>query len=174
MSNSPKSQRHHNRWLVLIAGYKLALALLFFALGAGALHLLHIHKDVDDFFAEIADRLRFNPEGRIVGFLLDRASLLNDPLLRRIGAAAFCYALISLAEAIGLYLEKTWGELLTLLITASFLPWEVIEIIRRVTWPRVSLLAINIGVFWYLLQLMTQQRRQRKLRKSAAKAPEST
>jgi uncharacterized membrane protein (DUF2068 family) len=166
MSNSPKSQRHHNRWLVLIAGYKLALALLFFAIGAGALHLLH--KDVDDVFAVIADRLRFNPEGRIVGFLLDRASLLDDPLLRRIGAAAFCYAIISLAEAIGLYLEKTWGELLTLLITASFLPWEVIEIIRRITWPRVSLLAINIGVFWYLLQLMTQQRGRRKSRKSRA------
>jgi uncharacterized membrane protein (DUF2068 family) len=166
MSNSPKSQRHHNRWLVLIAGYKLALALLFFAIGAGALHLLH--KDVDDVLAVVADRLRFNPEGRIVGFLLDRASLLNDPILRRIGLAAFCYAVISLAEAIGLYLEKTWGELLTLLITASFLPWEVIEIIRRITWPRVSLLAINIGVFWYLLQLMTQQRRRRRSRKSKA------
>jgi len=166
MSKSPKSHRQHNRWLVLIAGYKLALALLFIAIGAGALHLLH--KDVDDVFAVIADRLRFNPEGRIVGFLLDRASLLNDPLLRRIGAAAFCYAIISLAEAIGLYLEKTWGELLTLLITASFLPWEVIEIIRRVTWPRISLLAINIGVFWYLLQLMTRQRTSRKWHKTKA------
>jgi uncharacterized membrane protein (DUF2068 family) len=166
MSNAPKSHRHHNQWLVLIAAYKLAQALLFIAIGVGALHLLH--KDVDDVFALIADRLRFNPEGRIVGFLLDRASLLNDPLLRRIGAAAFCYAFISLAEAIGLYLEKTWGELLTLLITASFLPWELIEIIRRITWFRISLLAINIGVFWYLLQLMTKQRNRRGFRKSRA------
>lgn len=160
MNNFRKRRRPHNRWLVLIALYKLAQATLFLAIGVGALHLLN--KDVDDIFATLADRLHFNPEARIVQFLLQRASLLNDPLLRRIGAAAFCYAGISLAEGIGLYLEKTWAEVLTLLITASFLPWEVIEIIRRITWARVSLLAINIGVFWYLLQLIAAQRRQRK------------
>ena len=166
MSKSPQKHRSHNRWLVLIASYKLALALLFLAIGASALHL--IHKDVEDVFGLLADRLGFNSEAGIVQFMLQRASLLNDPLLRRIGAAAFCYAGLSLAMSIGLYLEKTWAEILTLLVTASFLPWEVIEIIRRITWPRVSLLAINIGVFWYLLALITEQRRHRHSRETKA------
>ena len=39
-----------------------------------------------------------------------QSSLINDPLLRRIGALAFSYAGLSLAEGIGLYLEKAWGE----------------------------------------------------------------
>ena len=166
MSNSSPTHRAHNQWLVLIAIYKLAQAGLFLAIGVGALHLLH--KDADDVLAAVADRLRFNPEGRIVHFLIDRASLLNDPILRRIGLAAFCYAAISLAEGIGLYLEKTWGEILTLVITVSFLPWEVFEILRRITWARVSLLAINICVFWYLLMLVAQQRQQRGPRKRRA------
>jgi uncharacterized membrane protein (DUF2068 family) len=163
-SPSPGSKRHHrNQWLVLIALYKMLQALLFIAIGVGALRLLH--KDVGDMFAMLADRLRFNPESRFVNFVLDEASLLNDPVLRRIGAAAFCYAGLGLAEGIGLYLEKAWGEFLTVFITASFLPWEIVEAVRRVTWVRLSLLSINILVFFYLLELIAEQRRLRRFRK---------
>jgi len=84
---------------------------------------------------------------------------VDDPLLRRIGAVAFSYAALSLAEGIGLYLEKAWGELLTLIITASFLPWEIFEVFRRLTWIRVGLLIINFFVFLYLLKLVTSRRK---------------
>jgi uncharacterized membrane protein (DUF2068 family) len=58
-------------------------------------------------------------------------------------------------EGIGLYLEKTWAEYLTLGITASFLPWEVFEIFRKLTVIRVSLLTVNVLVFVYLFSLVT-------------------
>ncbi len=161
-----RSGSRHNRWLLLIAFYKLVQSLLFIAIGVGALRLLH--KDVGDMFLRLADHLRFNPEARIVHFALVEASLVNDPLLRRIGAAAFCYAGISMAEGIGLYLEKLWGEILTLLITASFLPWEMMEIYRRLTWPRLILLTINIAVFVYLVRALTDRQRLSKRRKAAA------
>lgn len=151
-----EKRQQHNKFLILIAAYKLLQALLFAAVGIGALRLLH--KDIDDVLSDLATALRFNPESRFVNFILDKATLINDPLLRRIGAAAFCYSAVSLAEGIGLYLEKAWGEILTLVITASFLPWEVIEIIRRLTWVRVSLLVINLLVFFYLLKLVATRR----------------
>jgi uncharacterized membrane protein (DUF2068 family) len=153
-----QERQAHNKWLVLIAVYKFLQALLFIAIGFGALHLLH--KDIDDVLSQVAAALRFNPESRFVNFLLDKAVILDDPMLRRIGVVAFAYGGVSLAEGIGLYLEKAWGELLTLGITASFLPWEVFEIFRRLTWVRVSLLAVNILVFLYLLKLLTSRRRQ--------------
>lgn len=146
----------HNKWLLLIAGYKGLQALLFIAVGVGAFRLLH--KDIDDVLTQVAYALRFNPESRIVNFLLEKATLVNDPVLRRIGAAAFCYAGLSLAEGIGLYLEKAWGEVLTLAITASFLPWEVFEIFRRLTWVRVSMLVINVLVFLYLLKIVADRK----------------
>jgi uncharacterized membrane protein (DUF2068 family) len=158
--HAPQSHDRHNRWLDLIAAYKVLQALLFVAIGIGALHLLH--QDVDDVLAQIADHLRFNPESRFVNFVLDKASLLDDPLLRRIGALAFFYASIGLAEGIGLYLEQAWAEYLTLFITGSFLPWEVFEVIRRVTWRRTSLLVINLLVFIYLLNLVVQRGRSRR------------
>lgn len=162
MTDSPSPSlprpRRHNRWLVLIAAYKFALALLFVAVGVGALRMLH--KDIGDQVARLAHHMRFNPESRFVDFILDKASLLNDPLLRRIGAAAFCYAALGMLEGIGLYLEKIWGEYLTLAITASFLPLELFEVFRRVTWIRASLLVINTMVFFYLLKLVVEHGRQ--------------
>ena len=160
--HKPRPRKHHNRWLVLIAAFKLAQALLFIAIGLGARHLLH--KDVGDELAAMADHLRFNPESRLVNFVLEKASLLNDPLLRRIGFVAFSYAGLGLAEGIGLYLEKGWGEYMTLIITVSFLPWECIEVVRRLTWPRVGLLTANSLVFFYLLQLVAERGRERVAR----------
>ena len=150
----------HNRLLLLIAIYKLLNALLFIAIGLGAQRLLH--KDIADEIELLARLLRFNPESHLVTLILEKASLLNDPILRRIGFVAFSYAVITLAEGIGLYLEKLWGEILTLVITASFLPWEIFAIIRRLTWIRIGLLAINLLVFFYLLQIVIDHARARK------------
>jgi uncharacterized membrane protein (DUF2068 family) len=152
-----QERQKHNRWLVVIAGYKFLLSLMFAAVGIGALRLLH--QDIDDVIGRIGDLLRFNPESRFVNFLYDKSTLINDPLLKRIGALAFSYAGVSLAEGIGLYLEKAWGEYLTIAITASFLPWEIFEVFHRVTWVRVGLLVVNAFVFIYLLRLVVSRRK---------------
>ena len=154
-SEGSPDQTGHNRWLLLIAFYKGLQALLFVGLGFGALHLMH--KDIDDVIGRLGDFLR-SPESRFVNFLYDRAWLINDPLLRRIGALAFSYAGLSLAEGIGLFLEKAWGEYLTLAITASFLPWEIFEVFHHHTWIRVGLLLINSLVFVYLMRLVVDRR----------------
>jgi uncharacterized membrane protein (DUF2068 family) len=151
--------RRHNAWLIAIAAFKLMQAVLFFTIGVGALRLLH--KDVGDLLSQLADYLRFNPESRFVSFILDKAALLDDRLLRRIGEVGFIYAGLDLLEGIGLYLEKTWAEYLTLIITASFLPWEMLEVFRRITPIRVGLLVVNALVLFYLLKLVIERGRQK-------------
>jgi len=159
MTQTNPRSHPHNGWLVLIAFYKCLQAVLIAALGVGALQLLG--KNVGDELTFVAERLHFNPEGKLVDFLLEKTEFLNDPLLRRIGMTAFFYASLSLVEGIGLYLEQIWAEYLTLVITACFLPWELIEIVRRLTWMRVSLLTINAVVFLYLLKIVGERARQR-------------
>lgn len=151
--------QNHNRLLLLIAFYKFLHALLFFAIGLGAQHLLH--KDLADEIDTLAHYLRFDPESRLVNVILDKAAFINDPLLLRIGFVAYSYSAVTLIEGIGLYLEKAWGEFLTIAITASFLPWEIYEIFRRLTAFRAGLLAINILVLLYLLRLVVNRARQR-------------
>jgi uncharacterized membrane protein (DUF2068 family) len=164
MTDSPLpslTKPKRNQWLILIAAFKLAQAVLFVAVGVGALKLLH--KDVSDVLEQVAHHLRFNPESRLVNFVLEKASLLDDRLLRRIGEVGFIYAALDLAEGIGLYLEKVWAEYLTLAITASFLPLEIFEVARRVTWVRSGLLVVNALVFIYLLKLVAGRQRLQKL-----------
>jgi uncharacterized membrane protein (DUF2068 family) len=152
--------RNHRTGLVLIAAYKLLGALLFIAIGVGALRLLH--KDIDDVVWRMIGDLKMNPESRLVNFLFEKAELLNDPILRRIGLVAFCYAAVGILEAIGLYLEKAWGEFLTLAITASFLPFEIHEIMRRLTPVRVGLLVANILVLIYLIWMLGERAAHRR------------
>jgi uncharacterized membrane protein (DUF2068 family) len=52
-----------------------------------------------------------------------------------------------------------WAEYLTLAITASFLPWEIFEVFRKLTYFRVSLLVVNALVLIYLLKLVTDRAR---------------
>lgn len=154
-------KRHaHNRWLILIAAFKLGQALLFIAIGVGALRLLH--KDLGDILLRFAYHLRFNPESRFVNFVLDRAAFVDDRLLRRFSLALFAYASLGIAEGIGLYLEKAWGEYLTLLITASFLPWEIFEVIRKLSMMRASLLVVNLLVFFYLLKVLVERGKRKQ------------
>jgi uncharacterized membrane protein (DUF2068 family) len=154
---------HHNRWLILIAAFKLSQALLFIAVGVGALRL--VHKDLSDMLLRLVHHLHFNPESRFVDFVLDRASIVNDRLLRRFSVGLFAYAAVGMTEGIGLYLEKAWAEYLTLLITGSFLPWETFEVIRRATVMRSGLLVVNILVFIYLFKVLVD----RGKRKGAAR-----
>jgi uncharacterized membrane protein (DUF2068 family) len=170
MTDSPSQSltppKHHNRWLILIAAFKLAQALLFIAVGVGALRLLH--KDVGDMLTRFVEHLRFNPESRLVNFILEKSELIDDKILRRIGAVVFIYAALDLVEGTGLYLEKTWAEYLTFIITASFLPWEIFEVFRRLTWVRGGLLVVNTLVFIYLLKIVIERGRHRRNAAGAA------
>jgi uncharacterized membrane protein (DUF2068 family) len=145
-----------NRWLELIATYKLLQSLLLVAAGVGALRLLH--KDIADLLTNLAMQLRFDPEGRLVSFLLDKASLVDDHMLWRISIFMFCYAALGIIEGIGLLYEKVWAEYLTSIITASFLPLEIFELIHRVTWFRVGLFVVNLAVLAYLVSHLMRRR----------------
>ncbi|MDE3199902.1 MAG: DUF2127 domain-containing protein [Acidobacteriota bacterium] len=158
-------RKKHNKLLILIALYKSALAILFALVGVGALRLLH--QDIGDLIDNVREALHFSPESHLVNFLMDKASLVDDPMLKRIGFLAFSYAAISLLEGIGLYLEKTWGEYLTLIITASFLPWELFEVFRHITWLRVVLIIVNLLVFLYLLKVVVEKKKQNGLARSS-------
>jgi len=164
MTGSPlqvlSKPKRRNRWLVLIAAFKLSQALLFIAMGVGALRL--VGKDIGDLLIRLAEHLHFSSEPRLVDFILEKSPLVNDHLLRRIGAVVFIYAGLDLIEGIGLYLEKAWAEYLTLAITASFLPWEIFEVLRKVTWIRSGLLAVNALVVFYLLKMVLERGRYRR------------
>ena len=152
----PETASVHDNGLLLIGIFKLAKSLFFFCIGIGAIHLLH--KDLSDEVMRLATALRFDPESRVVGLVMDKVDLIDAERLREIGFATFAYSALALTEGVGLLLQKVWAEYLTLILTISFLPWELYELERRPSWGRLALLVINLLVLWYLIWLLKRKR----------------
>lgn len=152
---------HHDGGLLAIGLFKLVEAVFFFLVGLGVIH--YIHRDLGEAALGLAERLRMDPDGRLVPWVLDHLDRVTAHRLRQIGAATFFYAGLRVAEGIGLVLEKVWAEYLTLGVTVAFLPWELYEIARKPDWIRVCLLLANLVVLAYLLWWLRRAGRLRPL-----------
>lgn len=151
-----------DRWIVAIGVLKLFKAALFVLLGIGAIKLLH--KDLVDEVTRFIISLRFDPEGRVVNIVLDKVALINPHRLKEISFAIFAYAALDVIEGTGLVLRKVWAEYVTLILTASFLPWEIFEIIRHVTGVKIVLTVLNALVVIYLVYHVQSRARERRER----------
>lgn len=150
------SKHGRDRGLLLIGLFKLGKSILFFCLGFGAIHLLH--KDLGDEVMRLATALKFDPESRFVSLVLDKVDLIDAHRLREISLATFGYSALALTEGVGLLMEKVWAEYLTLILTISFLPWELYELARRPSWFRLSLLLTNLAVLGYIVWLLRRKK----------------
>lgn len=145
-----------DRGLLLIGLFKLGKALFFMAIGAGALQFLH--KDLGETVLHLAYRLHVDAEGKLVELLMAKVDLIDHHRLRQISMGTFAYSALALVEGVGLMMEQSWAEYLTLGLTVSFLPWELFEIARDANWFRFGLLLINLLVLGYLLWLLRRKR----------------
>ena len=138
-----------------IAVFKLVKALLLVGVGLGSLKLLNPGA------AETADRwastLAWRLGPRAAAAVRDGVSSLNDSKLRLFGIVAFLYAGLFAVEGAGLWMAKRWAEYLTIIATSSFVPFEVYELIRHVSWQRGATLGINLLVVGYLVWKVRQR-----------------
>ena len=135
--------------LRLIAVFKFLKCAMLIALGVGAFRLLH--KDVGAMAEHWAEALRLDPGNRLVDAALAKASRLRPEQIKKLGLGSFLYAALFLAEGTGLWLEKRWGEWLTVIITSSLVPVEIYEIYRHPSWVKAAVLVINLGIVGYLI-----------------------
>ena len=82
---------------------------------------------------------------------LQRLFALSTRNLYLIAAGAAAYAALEGSEAIGLWLGRRWAEYLTLIATAVFVPYEIYELTKSITWLKVLTLIINLAIVLYLL-----------------------
>ena len=144
-----RDQHSWAKGLLLIAILKLIKGAMLITVGIGALKLLH--RDVAEVVGKWIDALRIDPDNRYIHRLLERLWFVDERKLKEISAGTFFYAALLLTEGFGLLLEKRWAEYFTVIITGSFLPLEVYELVRRATLTKVLLLAFNVAVVWYLV-----------------------
>jgi uncharacterized membrane protein (DUF2068 family) len=86
---------------------------------------------------------------KLVGLLRDALTLSTRTItLLAIGALAL--AIVELAEAVGLWTARRWGEYFAMVVTSVGLPLEIYDLTRKVTVTTIVLLIINLALVLYL------------------------
>jgi len=97
-------------------------------------------------------------ERRVTQAALSRITSMGPTRIAALGVGAFLYATLFLVEGIGLWLQRRWAEYLTVVATASFIPFEIYEVVRRVTATRIVALVVNIAILVYLIVRLRRRR----------------
>jgi uncharacterized membrane protein (DUF2068 family) len=139
--------------LEIIAGFKFVQAATLIIAGLGALGLMNA--GVSDLAQDWLERLALGNGQRFAVAAATRVLPWFNAATPRhfaaLGAGAFSYACVFLAEGIGLWQGRKWAEWLTIIVTASLLPFEVIAVHRKLTIVRVGALLVNSLVIAYLV-----------------------
>jgi len=90
---------------------------------------------------------------RIFIKLLDQAT--NTHLLI-IAAGAVVYSVVRFIEAYGLWHGRRWAEWFAALSGAIYVPFEIMELNRSVSWLGISALILNVVVVCLMLYLVSQ------------------
>ena len=138
----------HDRLVSVIGVFKLMKASVLAPLGVAMLMGLP---------AEIARSAVHSVRwtGALSGHMAVRAAVsrllaLNHRDLREIGVACLAYAAVFVVEGVGLLRGRRWAEWLTVVVTASFIPFEIWELTRRLGGGKVVALAVNAAIVVYL------------------------
>jgi uncharacterized membrane protein (DUF2068 family) len=151
-STAPAAAPRKFDGLRLIALFKFAKVLLLIATSYGVHKLLNadLLERMYNWSAELSDD-RF--ERKLLMRALTWVEGLGAKRIQIFLAVTIAYAAVALAEGLGLWMRRTWGEWLTVIATSSLVPFELWELITRPPGRRLALgvtLALNLLIVWYL------------------------
>ncbi len=143
--------------LRLIALFKLAKVIALTTVGIVALRTVDHTGDLDRW----AGMLRFAPSNKYLHGALAKIGGLSTRQLEELGVGTFVYAAVFLVEGLGLWRRKRWAEYLTVIVTGSFIPIEIYELVEHVSIAKAVAIAINIAVVLYLIIRIRRDHRDR-------------
>jgi len=144
--------------LVLIGAFRLMKAALLILAGVGTLRLER--PGTLYAIARWAHDLPMAPGRGVLLRSIEKFAHLSPDRKDLVAAGLFAYATLFLLEGFGLILERVWAEYLTIIATSSFIPFEIYEVVKRVTPLRIAFLATNIAIVMYLIWRRRSQRHE--------------
>jgi uncharacterized membrane protein (DUF2068 family) len=104
-------------------------------------------KSLDPFF----DQIHFDVRDSSTIHSIEKVLDAKPSTLNLIAAGILVYGLLQIAEGIGLWSLKRWGEYVAVVGTTIFIPLEVYELTEKVSWLKIAVLAVNVAAVLYLL-----------------------
>jgi uncharacterized membrane protein (DUF2068 family) len=153
------TKQKRDTWIILIGIVKVLKAALLIAFGIGALRLLHdnIAEDVERWIR----RLNMDAVNPFFQTFPKKFEGISPHKLSLLSAGAFVYAGLFLTEGVGLLMRKRWGEIVTIVITSSFLPFEIYELaVKEFSVFKLLLLLGNVAVVIYLIWRVRHEKKK--------------
>lgn len=138
------------RFVALFEGAKGGLVLLT---GFGI--LAFIHRDLHNAAEEIVRHFHLNPAHHYPRIFLDAVDRVGDAQLWLLALSAFLYAVVRFIEAYGLWHRRLWAAWFGVLSGGVYIPVELLEVARRHSLTRMTLLAINLAIVAFLVRSLT-------------------
>ena len=140
--------------MALFEALKGMLALL----AAGGLFYLIPH-DFHRVVVELVGRLHLNPGKSYPNVFFRILEDTSNAQLWLIGALVLVYAALRCVEAYGLWFARRWAEWLAAASGGIYVPVEIYELMRGVSWIKVAALVLNALTVAYLCTVLWQTRR---------------
>jgi uncharacterized membrane protein (DUF2068 family) len=141
--------------LKLIALFRWSKALVLAGAALGAMRLLH--PGTAQRLAHWIMQFPMAAQHRAVSEAIAKLTHLDTTKIEWIVAGLFAYAALFALEGFGLWLERRWGEWLTIVATTSYIPFELYELVRRATAVRAAFLVANVAIVIYLVWRIRQR-----------------
>jgi uncharacterized membrane protein (DUF2068 family) len=164
MTASPSTLRvvpRSSAGLRAIATYEATKGALVLLVGLGLLGLIHRH--VQAMAEELVRHFHLSPSSHYPRIFLDVAAKATDGWLWGLALGSIAYASLRFAEAYGLWRARAWAAWLGAVSGAIYVPFEAVELYRKLTALRVASLLVNLLVVGYLLLLLWRRSRTTSL-----------
>ena len=106
----------------------------------------------------LAERAHLNPAHDHPSVFMQAAGSLTDRHLVLMATGGLLYASVRFTEAYGLWLERRWAEWFAALSGAVYIPFEVVEMWRELSWVSVGVFAVNVLIVGYMSWVLYRSR----------------
>jgi uncharacterized membrane protein (DUF2068 family) len=144
------------RAVALFEALKGSLALL----AAGGL-FYYIPRDLRRVAVELVGRLHLNPGKSYPNVFVRILEDTSNAQLWAIASLVVIYAAVRFAEAYGLWRSRAWAEWLAAVSGAIYVPFELYELSRGVSWIKVAALVLNVTVVVLMSAALARRARAR-------------
>ena len=144
--------------LKIIVAYKAALFLLLSLTSLILLLALNNH----DRLVAFSESYILESKVSLIEAFVEKMLTQQPNTIRYSGIVAGVYAVVTAVEAVGLWYQKVWAEILVLLLVGSSIPLEIYELVKGVTLLKLVVFMVNVAIFLYLLRFVLQNTRSHK------------
>ncbi len=147
--------------LRLIAVFEAVKGLIALAAASGLLVLTP--SDVQDVAERVVDHLHLDPASKYPSVLLHVANQATSRWLHLVAIGALVYATFRIAEAIGLWRDKSWAEWLGVVTGLIYVPFEAYALVKHPGAEPIIALLVNIGIVTFLGERLRRRGKMRLL-----------